>query len=276
MTAIQRGVPALEAAKQAFGDIKQLDRDLDRYYARKTIPTRTIPASLITVGPVELRPLNADEEGTIEVRMKLDADPKNGRYLVSGARRTAELFPQSALAQALLARTEFEAKHYAEASAAADRALALNPKSIQAMIYKGRALMELAKPNPKTVDWKGIRGWFSKANHTDPHAPEPLMLYYQSYVKEGAAVPAQAVDGLLAALDSSPYDSDLRLLAVQQLLKEGDAKLAQMLYGPIAYSPHSGKQHRRDLEIMDKIKAGDGAGALVMLQEDQKKRDKES
>jgi tetratricopeptide (TPR) repeat protein len=277
VNAMQAGVPALEAAKQAFGDIKQLDRELNRYHARKIIPTRTVPASLITVGPVELRLLNADEEGVIEVRMKLDAgtDSAGARYLAGGARRAAGQFPQSAVAQALLARTEFEAKHYAEANAAADRALAVDPKSILALVYKGRAMMELAKANPAAADWRAIRGWFSKANHLDPHAPEPLMLYYQSYVKQGAAPPAQAVDGLLAALDRSPQDDDMRLMAVRQLVKEGDLTMAQMLFGPIAYSPHSGKQHRRDLEIMGKIKSSDRSAALAMLVEDERKREKE-
>ena len=53
VNAINAGVPALEAAKQAFGDLKKLDKELDAYLARKTIPTRTIPASLIKVGSVE-------------------------------------------------------------------------------------------------------------------------------------------------------------------------------------------------------------------------------
>jgi len=47
-----------------------------------------------------------------------------------------------------------------------------------------------------------------------------------------------------------------------------------LLYGPVAYDPHSGKEHRRGLEIMEKIKSGDTAGAISMLEEDQKKREK--
>ena len=53
---IQKGIPALDAAKQAFGSLKQLEKDLDRYRARDTLPTRIIPASMIKVGPVEVRP----------------------------------------------------------------------------------------------------------------------------------------------------------------------------------------------------------------------------
>ena len=35
---IQKGVPALDAAKQAFGDLKQLEKDLERYRGRDTLP----------------------------------------------------------------------------------------------------------------------------------------------------------------------------------------------------------------------------------------------
>jgi len=172
----------------------------------------------------------------------------------------------------VLARAELQAKRYAEASAAADKALALNPKAFKAMIYKGRAELELAKKNPQGVNWTAIRGWFSRANRLDVTAPEPLMYYYQTFVEQGAAPPAQAVDGLLFAVDLVPQDDDLRLTAVRQLLREGSPAEAKAMFAPIAYSPHFPKQKRRNLEIMEKISSGDGKGALVMLDEDEKKR----
>jgi len=275
--AIQAGVPALKAAEQAFGDLKQLERDLNDYHDRKTIPTRIVPASLITVGPVSIRPLAPDEDAVIEVRMKLDAGLASGegRYVAGKARDIAGKFPRSAMVLGVLARAEFEAKHYDDSIAAADRALAINPKSIPALVYKGRSLMEMAKDKPASADWRGIRSWFSKANHVDPESAEPLMLYYQSFVKEGAKPPTQAVDGLLAALGFSPQDDELRLMAVHQMVKEGDLRTAEALFKPIAYSPHSGKEHRRNLEIMDKMKDADRATALNMLEEDEKKREKE-
>lgn len=276
VNAINSGVPALDAAKKAFGDLKKLDKELNAYLARKTIPTRTIPASLIKVGPVDVRPLRDDEAEAVEASMWLDANDDVGvaRAAAGRARKAAQQFPSSAIVLSTLARAEFEAKHYTEASAAADRALAIDPKSLQASVYKGRALMELAKDNPASANWQAIRGWFSKANHIDPEAPEPLMLYFQSFVKQGVKPPTQAVDGLLAAIEDSPRDVDMRLMAVLELVKEGDTKTAQLLYGPVAYDPHSGKEHRRGLEIMEKIKSGDTAGAISMLEEDQKKREK--
>lgn len=276
---IQKGVPALDAAKQAFGDLKQLDRDLDAYRGRDTLPTRIIPASMIKVGPIEVRPLAPDEEAVIPLRMKLEGQIKDeaiAKSVIGPAQSAARQFPDSALVMEILAQAQLQAKNYAEASAAADKALAIDPKAVKALVYKGRAELELARKTPASANWPAIRGWFSKANHLDPQAPEPLMYYYETFHEQGSAVPSQAVDGLLFAVELVPRDFDLRLMAVRELLREGANADAKATFGPIAYFPHSGKDKRRNLEIMDKITKGDAKGALLMLEEDEKKRQKEN
>ena len=275
---IQTGMPALDAAKQAFGDLKQLEKELGRYRKRKTLPTRIIPGDLIKVGPVEVRPLAEDQQALVPLRIKLEgrSDAGTARAVAGSARSAAERFPRSAAALELLARAEFQAKRYEEAAAAADRALALDPSAFKALIYKGRAQLELAKKDPKSADWSAIRRAFSKANRLDVNSPEPLMFYYETFVAQGAAPPAQAVDGLLFAMDLVPQDDDLRLMAVRQLLRDQAAADAKAAFAPIAFHPHSGKTKRRNLEIMDKIMSGDSQGALLLLEEDEKKRRKES
>ncbi|NUT01488.1 MAG: hypothetical protein HOP96_10975 [Sphingomonas sp.] len=275
---IQKGVPALDAAKQAFGNLGQLDKELNKYHARDTLPTRIIPASMIKVGPVAIRPLNPDEDAVVPLRVKLEgrsSDVATARSVAGAARSAAERFPTSPIVMETLAQAELQAKRYAEASAAADKAIALEPKAFKALVYKGRAELELAKQNPKSANWTTVRSWFSKANRIDTNAPEPLMYYYQTFVDQGSTPPAQAVDGLLFALDLVPQDDQLRLSAVRQLLRENDAVDAKATFAPIAYDPHSGKTKRRNLEIMGKITGGDAQGALQMLDEDEKKRKKE-
>ena len=138
---IQTGMPALDAAKQAFGDLKKLEKDLARYRDRDTLPTRIIPGTLIKVGPVEVRTLGQDEQALVPLRIKLEgrADAGTARRVAGSARSLAEKFPRSVGVLELLARAEFQAKRYEDASAAADRALAVNPNAFKALIYKGRA-----------------------------------------------------------------------------------------------------------------------------------------
>ena len=277
VTLIQTGMPALEAANRAFGDLKQLEKELGRYRSRDTLPTRIIPGDLIKVGPVEVRTLGDDEQALVPLRIKLEgrSDVGTARRVAGSARSVSQRIPRSAAALELLARAEFQAKRFEEAATAADQALAINPNAFKALIYKGRARLELAKKDPKSADWPSIRGSFSKANRLDVNSPEPLMFYYETFVVQGTAPPAQAIDGLLFAMDLVPQDDDLRLMAVRQLLRDEDAADAKAAFAPIAFHPHSGKTKRRNLEIMDKIRSGDSKGALLLLEEDEKKRRKD-
>lgn len=269
---MQSGMAPMDAAKNAFGDLRRLDGELGAYLKRKTIPTRTIPASMIHVGPVQIRPLNGDEESVINLRLHLDAGANKGatRYLAGSARGAAERFPRSLTVLNTMARAELMANHFDEGKSAADRALAVDPNSVQALTYEGWALMGLAKGNAG-ADWNAVRNYLTKANHLDPRAPEPLMYYYESFVKEGAKPPPRAVDALLGALELAPEDQELRVICVRQLLRDGDLKTARTLFAPIAYNAHYNGERRHILAIMSKIIAGDAAGALTMLDEDQKK-----
>ena len=96
------------------------------------------------------------------------------------------------------------------------------------------------------------------------------MYYYETYDEQGGAIPTQAVDGLLFAVELVPRDFDLRLLAVRQLVKENDSRDASATFGQ---SPTIRTPERRsgNLDIMDKIKKGDTQGALRDAREDKKK-----
>jgi tetratricopeptide (TPR) repeat protein len=260
---IQRGERPLDSAKAAFGDLKKLDRELAKYLGRKTLPVQAIPAAQITTGPIALRPLSPGETASIGIRMRTDAQPTEGqaRFIAGDARGVVRKFPNDPVPLTALAAAEFRAKHYKESLAAADRAIAADPKSLKALVFKGRSLMEQAKKNPAAADWTAIRGWFAKANRLDPDAAEPLMLFFQSYVEQGARPTATAVEGMLYALEMAPFDRDLRLMAVRQLLADGKIPAGRAAFGPIAYNPHAGKSARPNLEIMAKIAAGDTASA---------------
>ncbi|MHA4750808.1 hypothetical protein ACX0FG_15925, partial [Enterococcus faecium] len=84
-------------------------------------------------------------------------------------------YPSDPIVQSALAEAEFDAGNHAAALAAADRALAAKPNTPQALITKGRALMELAAADPGEADWKTIRGLFGRANRLDTEDAEPLM-----------------------------------------------------------------------------------------------------
>ena len=274
---IQRGESAIGSARAAFGDLKQLNRELDTYLRAKRHSGIGIPASKLVVGPVALRSLTAAENAILPVRMKLAIGYKK-RFmtrLLTDARGVASAFPNDGPALAALARAEFDSKHFELALAAADRSLAASPTLRGAMIVNGRSLMELGKSTPKKANWKEIRSWFTKANRLDPDDAEPLMLFYESFGAEGVPATRNAVQGLTYAHGLVPQDSDLRMLLVRQLITDANFDGAQKVYGPIAYDPHAGKSRQDRMLVVARLKAKDTKGAIALLDQLATKEEKD-
>lgn len=264
---IRSGLSPVASAKVAFGGLLKLDRELDGYAVRKTLAGTAYRIDPAKVGRIDIRPLDEAESAILPVRMQSDlgVTAATAGRVAGRARRVARRFPDNAIVQTSLAEAEFDADNYTEAKAAADRALAIDPSNVHALIYKGRALMGLAKGNPAAADWDSIRSLFARANHSDPENPEPLMLFYQSYKEQGATPTPSAVKGILYALILAPQDDELRLLAVRQLLIDSRVREARDAFAPLAFNPHARDFHDTAEEILAAIDASDAAKALALL-----------
>ena len=264
---IQKGMPALAAAKSAFGDLKQLKRELEKYKLGKLHGLR-VRGDTLSIGKVAVRPLTAGEAAIMDVhiRSRRGVNDKTAREVVAAARKAAAPYPNEPFVQAALAEAEFDAHEYKAAEAAADRALATDPNYVRALLYKGRALMELGKGRPDT-QWSEVRGWFAKANRLDTENAEPLRLFYQSYEYAGAKPTRNSVEGLLYSVALVPQDDGLRVSAVRELLVEGRLAEAKDMFAPMAFQPHAPKKYREsNAEVMAAIDAADGKRALTVLE----------
>lgn len=264
---LDRGEEPLKAAEAAFGDLKQLDGELTSYLNRGTVPVQTVPAAAISAGPIQIRELTPGESAMMWTRMRSDTDPKasKAQAVAADARDVAQRFPDDPNVLTRMAIVEYQAENYDSALRAADRAIALNPRSIKALTYKGAAAMHLAKKAGASADWAEVRRPIAQANRLDPDAPEPLILFFETYVKEGAAPPPVAVKGLLYALEVAPHDSGLRLKAVRQLVVErrfGEAKAA---FAPLAYGAHFQEAREKNLAIMAEVEAQRREQALALI-----------
>lgn len=271
LAAINSGRPAEAAAAEAFGDLGKLDSELDRYAASKSFRAFRVPAP--GRPEVAIRPLTPGEAEMMPVRIRSDRGPLPGRAeeLARQARKIAAAHPANASVLGWLAEAEFDARQFGPAVAAADRALALEPGQVQALIYKGRAMMELARAAPAGADWTEIRRLFIRANRADTENAEPLWLFYQSFPAARQAPTADAVKGLLYAHALAPQDRGLRFAAVRQLILDGDFKGAERAFGPIVFDPHLASRRRPVLtQAMDRIRARDSAGALAALEADRR------
>jgi len=269
LSAMNRGTPAEQAASAAFGDLRKLDTDLDRYAASKSFRAVQIPSA--AAPQVTIRPLSAGLSAIMRVRVLSDRGTARGKAdeLAALARKTAAPYPADAVVQGILAEAEFDAGRHADAIAAADRALSVDPDQVQSLIYKGRALMALGKSDPAKADWTTIRRLFIKANRADTENADPLWLYYQSFAAAGQRPTNDAVKGMLYAHVLAPQDRGLRFTAVRELLRGGDYDKAERAFGPLVFDPHLSPGRKPLLtHAMQRIQARDGAGAIAALEAD--------
>ena len=265
---IQAGVPAMDAATHAFGDIKALDRQLNEYFKRDVFTVTTIPAAKLHLPLIEVRALPPGEAAMLPLKMRLLRGGKKlfEKELAGRARGIARKYPDEPAVQETLARAELAADYPQSASEAADRALQKNPKSDEAMLLKGRAMLAMAKTAPAKADWAAIRSVIARANRLDPENAEPLVLFYRTFVVQGVRPTKNAIDGLFYAVALAPQDSQLRLELIGRLIDDDRLDDARLALVPLAYSPHRGKWHDAVSAILAQVIARNRTEAKVKWQ----------
>src|SRR3546814_3127629 len=114
----------------------------------------------------------------LRIRSARGVDKKRAAELVGEARPVAARYAGDAFVQRAMAEIEYDAENDAEAEAAADRALALDPGLVPAMLYTGRVLARRAAKNDRADDWKAARSWFIRS---EEHTSELQSLMSSSY-----------------------------------------------------------------------------------------------
>lgn len=258
ITAIRSGTDLLPAAQQAFGDLNGLDHDLDRYLDANRFRYLAVNSPELNSLPVSVRPLRPGEAAVMPIRIRSarGVDAKAAAEVAALARGVAASYPDDPFVQRELAEAEFAEGNYAAAEQAADRALALDPKLVKGLIYKGRAEMELAAARPN-ANWDSIRQLFLDANKLDTENPEPLMLYYESFGRSGQRPTANAVDGLEYAMVLAPQDQGLRMMAVVELINANKLAEARDALAPVAFDPHSSEAREMARKLLDALSNND-------------------
>lgn len=269
---VNAGTPSLAAAKAAFGDLKQLDRELDRYQKSRRMTYAVLPASKLAAGNVVIRRLGAGEAAMMPVRIRSTrgVSSDEAKALIPEARRIAAAHPSDSNVLVQLAEAEHDADNLKEADAAADRALAADPDHARALLYKGLIQADVVADTATmdTARWRAVRSWFLKANKVDPDAAEPLFHFYSSFARSGVRPPRNAVLGLQRAFQLAPEDTGLRLTVAFQAIEDKDAPLARRALAPLAFDPHGGGLRDYAAKAVALIDAGqlDAAGKAMQGQ----------
>ncbi|MDR0780750.1 MAG: hypothetical protein LBF16_08660 [Pseudomonadales bacterium] len=240
---LNRGENELDAARAAFGDLAALDQTLGRYLRGQILSWR-IPSTALSFAPIAIRELNPAEAASLAVRMqsKRGVDPNEtakAAAIAQEARELAVKYPNEPEVLAALAEAESDAGNDAAAIAAADKALALNPTHINALIQKGYALTRSANASGNAEDWAKVRTHFLNVNKIEADHPIPLIYFYLSYVNQGMAPTQNAIDGLEWALQLAPYDASLRLTTARAQMAQRHYQQAIQTLSVLAFNPHN-------------------------------------
>lgn len=238
------GTPSLEAARGAFGDLAALDKELDRYLNKRRMLMYAVPASRLSPGTVTVTALSEGHAKMMPVivRSRRGVDEKTAAQVLVDARAIAADFTNDVNVQAALAEAEFDAGNDAEAIAAADRAIAADPKIENAYVQKGYALFRQAEDaTDKSAAYAKAMGPFLRLNRLEPDHPLPLIYTYRSFQGRGIEPSDNARHALERASMVAPFDLGLTFEVGTMLAEEGKIGLAREFLQPVAASPHGGK-----------------------------------
>lgn len=263
--ALNGGTPSLKAATDAFGDLDALDKVLDRYMRQSTLPGLILKPSAVPAPTVAVTEVTPGVQAMMKYRLASTrgVDAKTAQKVYRRALDAAARFPDDPVAQGWFAEIAFDAGERAAADAAADRALATDPHSAQALLYKAQVAMAAAEKDE--AKWRAARSLIVRANRLDPDYAYPLVLFYTSFEREGRPPVKSAIDGLHRALELVPQDDNVRVLAVRQLIRDGRLAEARRTLAPLAYSPH-GAEDSPAAKAMAALDAGDAVGALASFE----------
>jgi len=252
---LNAGEPELAAATAALGDLKELDKALDRYVKQRMQYIRVAPEGL-SVGPITVRRLSEGEAASMSVRIrsKRGVDEQTAQEVVQEAREVAAKYPDEPAVQAALAEAEVDVGNHEAAIRAADKALAAAPGNMTALIQKGYALTRIAAKAKTEEAWKAARRHFISVNKIENNHPVPLIYYYLSFQQQGKEPTKIAVEGLEWALELAPYDANLRMMVASQQMHEKRFADAIRTIKPLAYNPHAGEDNPA-IKLLEKARA---------------------
>jgi tetratricopeptide (TPR) repeat protein len=243
LRAIAEGKNAHEAALLAFGNFDALERELNGYMKKNRMAMIQLPASMLKIGPVTVRRLNAGETAMMPVRIRSErgVTKETAAALLDEARAIAGRNSGDPAVLATLAEAEFDAGNDKEAIAAADAALAVDRTQVNAYVQKGYALFNLAKEaDNRAAAFAEALKPFIALNELENDHPLPLIYYFHSFALQGKEPPSLALEGLERAAQLAPFDLDLRMMLARQQIKKMRIEAARRNLSPIAYNPHGG------------------------------------
>jgi tetratricopeptide (TPR) repeat protein len=254
---LANGARELEAAQNAFGDLKLLDKELNSYLNQSRMSYLPIAGEKLSVGTITVRKMRVAEAAIMPVVLesKRGVNEITAKELLLKAQAIATIYPDDPVVLAALAEAEHDAGNFQTALTAADKALIAAPTLVNAHVQKIYALSRMAEDatDPDTA-WKQVRKAVTALNKVETDHPIPLIYYYRSLKSAGRDITEVAAHGLERALQLAPYDQNVRWQVVQQMVDEKNYSLAYRTLMPLANDPHNRGDNNPAVALLADVK----------------------
>ena len=229
MQGIADGLPRMEAAARAFGDLDVLEAELEEFRQGRARILR-VPYAVNAEPEVEIRRLTEAESAQMDLMIKSQSGLSydDARSAVGEARRLVERYPDDLAVLLVATDVEFQARNYTEAEALAKRAMEIDPQSVTAAMYYADTALRLSFQDPSL--FAVARDRFADANNIENDHAYPLYGYYMAHLLDPQVEPTNSsVSALLAAFSYAAYDRRVRQALVYWLLSEDRAPEARIV-----------------------------------------------
>ncbi len=271
LDAVGKGKASIDAAQESFGDLKQLNKALDKYVEGK-IPYKLTGAPLPAPAPFAINQLSEGESEAVLLRLKLSRGtlPNEREQIAQNLRRLATKYPGSAAVLTSLSEAELDLRNETASGLAAEAALKIEPQNSRALLWKG---LSIARPLARAKDydaakWKVARSWIVKANRANPDDAMPLYENFLSYVQAGVTPPDIAIKGLAMAVSLVPQEPSMRFSYATVLANQKRYDDAVTVLGPVANNPHGGGPADAARKFIDALKQAKVSGKASTFNHD--------
>lgn len=252
-----KGAGPIEAAEGAFGDLDQLEGELDKYLRSRSWTAFHIERELLPFANITVTALSEGMSAMMPViiRSQNGVDAEAALLVLKEARGIAARFPNDPGVQAALAESEFDADNSREAVDAADRAIAINPAETNAYVQKIYALFDLAEDaDDRDEAIKKALIPLKALNRLENDHPIPLIYLYRSFVLRGLTPSQNAKASLEYALELAPFDQGLAFNVGAMQAADGRIRAAIRTFAPLAANPHDRKFAESAQELIESMR----------------------
>ncbi len=280
LTDVARGMPKDEAARAAFGDLDELERDMRRYMRES--PTYIRGREPITYDGrfdiAQLDDIDSEfEQLRLDNRRSCDREDTRDRLinLAENAPDRPHIWNELADAHHMIAHSDAwkQARENAGkdaedenikpgepdmrwALATVERALELDPDNARANALKAEFLMDQARHREDPALWNQARSHAIAANRVNPDNPFPLSLYYDTHANSESGIDETARAALARAFELAPEVDQVRTKYALDLALQGDYDRALQVVDFLVSAPHSENVGKLAVAKIEALRSG--------------------